>query len=133
MSQENIETLRQAYQRFGEGDVGAILEVMHPAVQWDATAALVHKGVYHGHDGVRDYLERLSDVWDEFELVADDFVDAGDRMIVGGYIRGVDKARGASVKAPFVHVVEMREGRVVKIQIAVDRASALQAIEQAPG
>ena len=45
---ELTDRLRTAYEGFGRGDMDAILSVMDPDIEWDATDALAHTGVYQG-------------------------------------------------------------------------------------
>ena len=56
MSEGLTEELRTAYAGFGDRDMDAVLAVMGPQIEWDGTDALAHTGVYHGHDGVVEYI-----------------------------------------------------------------------------
>src|SRR6478752_1259790 len=75
---ELTDRLRTAYEGFGRGDMDAILSVMDPDIEWDATDALAHTGVYQGHEGVTDYIGSLSAAWDEFHLFPEQFTESGD-------------------------------------------------------
>jgi ketosteroid isomerase-like protein len=132
MSEETLAIIRRAYDGFRTMDYTAILDALDPEVEWDANEALLHRGVYHGHDGVREYLARLDEAWGDFHIDAQDFNDsvAGYAM-VSGRLRGVERSSGDRVEAPFTHVLRVRRGKVVRLQIFVDRAKAQRAMETA--
>jgi ketosteroid isomerase-like protein len=69
------------------------------------------------------------DVWEKFRIEAEEFIDAGDRVVVVG--RLVAKGRGSGVEAesPTAQVFTVREGRVVRWEFGyADRADALKAV-----
>jgi ketosteroid isomerase-like protein len=121
--------LRAAYEGFGRGDIDAVLSVMDPEIDWDATDALAHTGRYHGHAGVTDYIESLSDAWDEFELNPEQFTESGNgaRVMVLGTVKGRLAANGQDVEARFAHVLELDDkGLVTRLKVCLDREAALQ-------
>ena len=69
---------------------------MHPEIEWQQAQGLPHGGTYHGLDEVRRNIFDPLDVewWDEFTAVPDEFLDAGDEVVVLGRYRGVAKETG---------------------------------------
>jgi ketosteroid isomerase-like protein len=129
--------LRAAYEGFGRGDIDAVLSVMDPDIEWDATDALAHTGRYHGHGGVAEYIESLSDAWQEFELNPEQFTESrgGAHVMVLGNVKGRLVANGQHVEARFAHVLELDdEGMVTRLKVCLDREAALRAMpaSQAP-
>jgi ketosteroid isomerase-like protein len=122
------ERLQAAYDGFGRGDIDAVLAVMDPEIEWDATDALAHTGVYRGHDGVAEYIEGLSSAWTEYRLSAQQFAESGDgaHMMVLGSVTGTLAANGQRVEARFAHVLNVDAGRVVRLKVCLDREAALQ-------
>src|SRR4051794_7944676 len=47
---ELTDRLRTAYEGFGHRDIDAVLSVMDRDIEWDATDALAHTGIYQGHE-----------------------------------------------------------------------------------
>jgi ketosteroid isomerase-like protein len=99
---------------------------MSPDIEWDATDALAHTGMYHGHEGVIEYIRGLAGVWEEFELEPDQFVEAADgrNVMVLGVTRGRLIETGEQVEARFAHIGEVKGGKIVRIKICLDRAAA---------
>jgi uncharacterized protein len=132
MASENIEMLRRAYEGFARKDLAAVLSAMSPDIEWDATDAIAHTGVYKGHEGVLEYLRELTGVWAEFELEPDEFLEAADgrNVIVTGVTRGRLAESGEQVEARFAHIGEVKDGKIVKVKICLDRAAAVQSLEK---
>src|SRR6478609_1162833 len=94
MSQENVEVVRaateaaknpEAVHRLAHGDMDAIA-LIAPDVEWDATGSrdLVPDlaDVYWGHEGVRTYWRRWLAAWRDLEFDVEDYLDAGDEVVV---------------------------------------------------
>jgi ketosteroid isomerase-like protein len=132
MPTDNIESLRRAYEGFARRDIPAVLAVFSPDIEWDATDALAHIGVYHGHEGVKQYLLELADVWAEFKLEPDQFMLSanGRNVMVLGWARGRLHGSDEEVEARFAHIGYVAAGKVVKIKICLDRESAERLLEK---
>ena len=120
--------LRTAYEGFGRGDIVAVLAVMDRDIEWDATDALAHTGVYQGHEGVTEYITSLSGAWVEFELNPEQFTESGDgqHVMVLGSVRGKLASNGQDVEARFAHVLQLDDGRVTRLKVCLDREAALR-------
>jgi ketosteroid isomerase-like protein len=125
---ELTDRLVTAYEGFGRRDLDAVLSVMDPDIQWDATDALAHTGVYEGHAGVREYIESLSEAWLEFHLNPEQFTESGDgaHVMVLGNVTGRLAANGQDVEARFAHVLQVEKGQVTRLKVCLDREAALR-------
>jgi ketosteroid isomerase-like protein len=120
--------LRTAYDGFGRRDLDAILAPMDPEIEWDATDALAHTGLFQGHEGVTEYLRSLSGVWEEFELNPEQFTESGDgaHVMVLGSVKGKLAESGQEIEARFAHVLQVEDGRVTRLKVCLDRDAALR-------
>ena len=125
---ELTDRLRTAYEGFGHRDIQAVLSVMDPDIEWDATDALAHTGLYHGHSGVTEYIESLAGVWEEFYLNPEQFTESGDgaHVMVLGNVKGKLAATGQDVEARFAHVLQLEDGQVTRLKVCLDRDAALR-------
>jgi ketosteroid isomerase-like protein len=125
---ELTDRLRTAYEGFGRGDIQAVLSVMDPDIEWDATDALAHTGLYQGHDGVTEYIQSLAGVWEEFTLNPEQFTESGDgaHVMVLGNVTGRLAATGQEVEARFAHVLQLDAGQVTRLKVCLDRDAALR-------
>jgi uncharacterized protein len=124
---ELTDTLRIAYDGFARRDMDAVLSVLDDDIEWDATDALAHTGLFHGHSGVSDYIKGLSEAWEEYELVPEDFTESPDgrHVMVLGTVRG-RLVSGQEVDARFAHVLEVEHGKVTRLKVCLDREAALR-------
>jgi ketosteroid isomerase-like protein len=101
---------------------------MDPDIEWDATDALAHTGLYQGHDGVTEYIQSLTGVWEEFTLNPEQFTESGDgaHVMVLGNVTGRLAATGQDVEARFAHVLQLDEGQVTRLKVCLDRDAALR-------
>jgi len=129
---ELTDRLRTAYEGFARRDMPAVLSVMDPDIEWDATDALAHTGMYHGHDGVTEYITSLSAAWNDYELVPEQFTDSGDgaHVMVLGVVRGT-LTSGQEVDARFAHVLQLEDGKITRLKVCLDREAALRAMPEA--
>ena len=69
---------------------------------------------------------QIPNYWSEFSVSPERFIDAGDVIVVTGTQRATGP--GGAFEAPFVHVMEFRDGKVVRGEFHGDSAKALKAL-----
>jgi ketosteroid isomerase-like protein len=126
MSQENVEVVRRAfaYEIYGVGDRAEAEAIFDPNVVMNPT----NEGPFHGLDAMRDDFERWASAFEELEVSAEEFIDAGDRVLVTAYHRGRGRTSGVEVDGRFYEVYTLRDGKVVRVDEYVERAEALEAV-----
>ena len=126
----NVAIVRRSYAAFARDDMDGVVGDMHPDIVWHQAQGLPHGGVYHGLAEVRrnvfDPLDR--DWWSEFTAEPEDFLDAGDEVVVLGRYRGVAKGTGKKLDVPFVHVWTLEDGRAVRFRQFLDTAGWVEAL-----
>ncbi len=123
MSQENVQVVRGIYEAFAEGDVPAVLEKMDQSIEWNEAENHVYADLnpYVGPQAILDGLfTRLGSEWEGFTVAPEEFLDAGDRVVVLGTYSGMYEATGRDVRAQFAHIWGVREGRVESFQQYTD-------------
>ena len=97
--------------------------------QIDLSRRVFNPAVYRGLDGLARLNDEIRDVWDEFRVVPEQFIDAGDRVVVMEKIRGRGRGSGVEVETPtYATIWSLRDGRVTRVQVAVDPTEALKAV-----
>jgi ketosteroid isomerase-like protein len=122
--------VQRSYVAFERGDLDAVLADMHPDIEWHQAQGLPHGGYYRGIDEVRRNIFEPLDAewWDEFTATPDEFLDAGDRIVVLGRYRGVAKGTGKILDVPFVHVWTLRGDQAVRFRQFLDTAGWVEAL-----
>jgi ketosteroid isomerase-like protein len=77
MSQENVETVKAGSEAWIRGDLDAYFELCDPAVEWDTTnyEGWPEDDLYHGHAGVRLFLEDWRASWEQYEAGVEQYLD----------------------------------------------------------
>jgi ketosteroid isomerase-like protein len=134
MSQENVEVARRSFEAFNRTFVEGtpdLYETLDPEVEWVPMSALLMRTSYHGHDGVRQWIEEMKRDWTIFEVRPERFVDVGDdRVLVLGSWRAQGRKGEALLDIPqAAWLVEYRNGKLVRLRTFTDRKEALEAAE----
>lgn len=120
-SEANRAIVQQAYADFAAGDVDAFLAILDPEVVWTDAEGYPYAGTYVGPDAlVEGLLTRIGAEWTDYTVVTDTYVADGDRVVALGTYTGTYTATGRSVEAPFAHVWQLAEGRVVRFRQYTD-------------
>ncbi|MDQ4088476.1 MAG: nuclear transport factor 2 family protein [Pseudomonadota bacterium] len=127
MPQQNVELIRAIYSRFAAGDVPGVLGRMSGDIVWNEAENFPYAdgNPYRGPDAVLSgVLARLGGEWEGFAAVPEEFLDAGDTVVVLGRYRGTYKATGRVLDAQLVHVWRVRDGKAVSFQQYTDTLQA---------
>src|SRR4051812_10111329 len=111
MSQENVEGARQLVDAVASQDLARLIELTDPKVEWHSFfAQLQQGGVYHGHDGIRQYAEDLRET---FELLRTDIIDTlciGAVVLMVGRLRYRGKGSGVESESLGGYLLQDRRG-----------------------
>ena len=123
MSQENILIVRGLYDSFGKGDVPSLLGKMDHAVEWNEAENFIYAdgNPYVGPQAVLEgVFMRLGTEWEGFSVTPEEWMDAGNRVVVLGTYKGTHRGTNKRVRAQFAHVWSLKEGRVARFQQYTD-------------
>ena len=129
MAERNVEIVRQVYEYVNEQRWDRMAELLDPSVAQHGTVGGLEEGtVVRGRSEIREMYEREADAWDRQRIEPERLIDAGDRVVVfqREYQRG--RSSGLELVVETAAIVELRNGRVVRIQGYMDRAAALRAV-----
>jgi ketosteroid isomerase-like protein len=131
MSQENVETMRQALAAFeSTGDQEGLLELCAEDIVWDVSRSdFPDKGIYHGLEGVREWMRGLDDAFEDLLWEFEGITDLGkERVLMVTRVMGRGLFSKIGVDYRFVPVCTFRDGRIVRMDRYGDRAEALEAV-----
>ena len=84
---------------------------------------------YHGIDGLVQLGAEIREVWDEWRITPERFIDAGDRVVVLETIRARGRGSGVELQSGRSATIwTLRDGRVARVQIGFDPQEALKAV-----
>ncbi len=124
----NLETARRLYAAVASGDIPSVLAVADESVEWWEPDELPYGGTRRGHDAVmRFFAEDFPPHYEDFRAEAEEFIDAGDQIVVIGHYHGRARGGGDLGDPHFVHVWDFRDGKVVRYRDFTDKAAKLAA------
>lgn len=128
MSQENVERTWQAVRSWNEGGVDVFVQYLDADVEWLPLRESMEPGIYRGHEGVRDYLGRLAEIFGDTRAEPLEVIDVDDdRVIV--VIRSIARSEHSSVEitADWAWLITSANQKGVRVEVFTDRADALKA------
>jgi ketosteroid isomerase-like protein len=128
MSEQNVEIVRQVYLCVNQRRWDGMANLLDPAVaQYGTVGGLDEGTVVHGVSEIRQLYEREAEAWDRQRIHPERLIDAGNRVVV--FQREFQRGRGSGLELEVetASVIDLRDGRVVRIQGYMDRAAALRA------
>jgi len=125
VSQENVEFAQSVLTRWNAGERRFSDEEIHP----DAVlvSRILGKSV-RGRTGVRRYLREIDEQFDQWNLVVEDWHDAGDCVAALGHVRLRGRRSGVQFNQPVGILFEIRDGQLLRFETFLDQpAEALKA------
>ena len=131
MSRENVEIVRFLYREAAQG-VWEHRELFDPDVrsarvmspETDGTGL---SGEWRGLDGLAENIRLWLSAWDDFRSTPEEFIEAGDKVVVLSRETGTGKTSGIALDTDAADVWELRNGKVVDVCFYLKRADALEA------
>jgi len=129
MSHENIEFARSVLTRWNAGERRFSDEEIHPEAV--LVSRILGESV-RGGAGVRRYLREIDEQFDQWNLVIEDWYDAGDFVAALGHVRLRGRRSGVAFDQPVGILFEIRDGQMLRFETFLDEpADALKAAELA--
>ena len=121
--------MRRGYEAYQSEGIEGIIPILDPAVEWRNPPDSPIAGVFHGHEGVREWQRLADESFDEMDFRPRELIEASDGRVLAicdARVRG----RGSEVvvEVPFAHVVRVRGGKAVAFETYSQVADARTAV-----
>ena len=128
MSQENVEIVKRVIDAFNRRDIDAIFECVNQDVEWFPAMPVTFGGGLRGREGIESYVREVSDTWEEYRVVGQDFRDLGeDRVLVLSRVEGRGAGSGGLVDTEMGQMFDFRDGKIARVRTYLDHGEALRA------
>jgi ketosteroid isomerase-like protein len=130
MSTENVELVRRVLEE-SRSDPTALWEILDDEVVWEVGTLEIpdiSATNWRGPAGVREFFRRWVEPFAEWDYEVGELLDAGDSVIAHIHQWGRGKGSGATVEDSHWQVWTVRDGKVVRVTLRVDRDEALEAV-----
>jgi ketosteroid isomerase-like protein len=115
----DLQLMSDLYAAFDRGDLDAIRPHLAPDFVLIQSGGLPWSGGYTGPDGFFDFVGKLFGHL-ETKLSMEQIYDAGGAIVQIGHSDGTVRSSGAAFRTREVHTSQVRDGRLVRLEIFVD-------------
>jgi uncharacterized protein len=127
MSQENVEVVRRIYAAWQQHGLWSASGDLDPAIEWVNPDNAIETGTRRGVDAFEAAWSKVSDSFEEVQFDLDEFLDAGDDVVLVTTMRARGRGSGVDVEDPQAHVWTIQRGKAVRLQWFHDSDQARQA------
>jgi ketosteroid isomerase-like protein len=129
MAKEGVVAINRAYQT---GDIlpwrRHVEKTFEPEVVLEAGTEAFTEGEWRGHEGAIGFVANQMEVLEGMWLRADEYIDVDeDWLVVAATFGGRAQHTGIPVEMHPFHVFKLRDGRVLRWQVFLERGDALEA------
>jgi|ERR1700730_31975 len=126
MSDENIELVQAASEHFvATGE--PLWDALHEDIEVH-DHDILDAGEYRGHEGFGRWLEDWAAAWSEYTMEPEDFVDAGERVVVFIVQKTTGHGSGIALERHDAMVFEVRDAKIARLDYYNSREQALKAV-----
>jgi ketosteroid isomerase-like protein len=127
MSQENVDFVRRGWEAMERGDFSVALADLSPDLVTHVAQPIPVAGTYHGREGFLQLSLDWAEGFDELVVTSEEFIDAGDQVVVRALHKSHGAASGVPVETDIYYVFTVRAGKTVRADVFNDRSKALEA------
>jgi uncharacterized protein len=127
MSKANVDVVRPIHDGWARGDFGAWQHIISTDFEFQQRRDAVEPGTLHGA-AVGGAVRKIFEVYADYRIEAEEYIDAGEKVVVVGRKRGIARASGMQLDAPEGYVWTVRGGAVVRLEVYPDGHEALAAV-----
>jgi uncharacterized protein len=128
----NADLIRPLFEEWGRGNWQPRFDVYHPHMEWgwsDEFPGL--GGVCEDSRAPNPRMRAWLSEWDDWRAEAEEYLELGDYVVVFTAYSGRGKGSGVEVHQPGAHVFQLRDGKVVRLEIFADRKRAIESVRTA--
>lgn len=124
----NVDALRPVYAEWGRGNFRRRFDVYASDMEWGWSDEFpgLH-GIAHEEGEISARLREWLSPWEHWRVEAEDYVAAGEFVVVLCRYSGRGKGSGIEVDTEGAHLWTLRNGRAVRLEIFSSRERALKA------
>jgi ketosteroid isomerase-like protein len=111
------------------GAISHTLQKADPEVEWHTLiAGLGEAGIYHGHEGTRQWLADLDDAFGDTHPDLDDGIAVGEVVVLVGRLHYRGRTSGAESESAIGWMMRFRRGKVIRFRVFRGPGDALEAV-----
>jgi ketosteroid isomerase-like protein len=126
-TQQNLAAVRSAYDAYASKELEALLALLDDDFEFRQSELVPWGGSYRGREGMIEFLGKITTHVDSV-VEPEEFVEAEDCVVVIGRSRGTVKAGGRPFDVRAVHIWQIRDGRLLRLEAYLDTPAMTDAL-----
>jgi len=78
--------------------------------------SLPYGGIWRGHDGMERFFAAMSQAWEEFEMVEQEFLSTSGTAVVLTQVHARARATGRELDFPILQTIRVVDGRIAEVR-----------------
>ena len=132
MSKHNVEVVREVMALGDQARESGVLpetDLVAPDAEIDMSRRVFNPDTYRGMEGWVRLNDELREVWEEWRVIPERFIEAGDRVVVFATVHARGRGSGVAVELRESSAIwTLRNGQVTRVEIGVDPQEALKIV-----
>ncbi len=131
MTKKNLDIVKNFFDAVPKGDMTVARGVLGDNIEWiePDVPGLWFAGIHRGAEAaLREVVEPTFKYVDDFSIMVDEYLDAGDEIIVLGRFLGRGKETGKNFAIPACFVCRVKNGKIVRFKAYHNTALWLEVI-----
>jgi ketosteroid isomerase-like protein len=137
VSQENVQIVRQLMGLDEQAREAGLpfpdTDLIAPDAEIDMSRRVFNPAIFRGRDGWTRLNDELREVWKEWRVSPERFLDAGDHVVSVQTARARGRGSGVETELRYASIWTLLDGRVTRVQVGLDLDEALKAVGLADG
>ena len=121
-----VDALKETYAALNRNDIEASVKAFDADIAWIEPAEYAGGGTYQGRVAVQTHLSRARNTWAEGSCEPEQFISAGNKVIVFLYVRVRLKHETEWREGRHAAVYTFRDGKAIEMRIFDDKRQALE-------
>jgi ketosteroid isomerase-like protein len=121
MSEENMEAVRRGYELMAAGELEALTGLFSDDAELADTGGLgiagTATGTRRGPEGFLRSIKEAQDAFEDYRVEPEDFIDAGESVVVWVRVSGRGRASGMAQEAHVAQLWSLRDGKVIRGEV----------------
>jgi ketosteroid isomerase-like protein len=100
----------------GAANFDTLAPFFAPDVMLHQAEALPYGGVWRGHDGMEKFFIAMSQTWEAFEMVEQEFLSMSETAVVLTHVHARARATGRELDFPILQTIRVVDGRIAEVR-----------------
>ncbi|WP_216853174.1 nuclear transport factor 2 family protein [Phytoactinopolyspora halotolerans] len=99
----------------GSASFALLVPYFAPDVVLHQADSLPYGGIWRGHEGLKQFFLAMSQAWDAFEMVDQEFLSDTSPLVVLTRVRARARATGRELRFPILQTITVEDGRITEV------------------